>query len=95
MRLKLQPATSPIVFVIDRRPGQAGLVASLSRPGGNLDRALAFFQHELDGKALGLLIETWYPEQRRVAVLVNPRHYRGTISPTLRRWQAAAAIRAA
>ena len=39
-----------------RRPGQAGLVASLNRPGGNVT-GVSFFDRGIGGKAAGLLHE--------------------------------------
>ena len=50
-------------------PVEAGLAASLARPGGNVT-GVSTLQHELFGKRLGLLKET-LPRIRRVAALFN------------------------
>jgi putative ABC transport system substrate-binding protein len=61
----------PIVFVTPGDPVAAGLVASLSRPGGNMT-ALTFEYPELSGKRLELLREAT-PRARRVLALYDPR----------------------
>jgi ABC-type uncharacterized transport system substrate-binding protein len=60
----------PIVFLAAEDPVKLGLVASLSRPGGNLT-GVNFFNTELAGKMLELLREL-VPTATRAAVLINP-----------------------
>ena len=62
-------ATIPIVFQTSRDPVQDGLVASLSRPGGNVTGFTAMNQ-ALTGKQLGLLREL-LPGATRFAVLIR------------------------
>src|SRR5215813_10220727 len=59
----------PIVFTVPEDPVQLGLVASLSRPGGNLT-GVNLFVGELVPKRLELLREL-VPAMKRIAVLVN------------------------
>jgi putative ABC transport system substrate-binding protein len=61
--------TIPIVFLTSRDPVQDGLVASLSRPGGNVTGFTGMTQ-ELTGKQLGLLREL-LPGAMRFAVLID------------------------
>ena len=61
--------TIPIVFQTGRDPVQDGLVASLSRPGGNVTGFTGMSQ-ELTGKQLGLLREL-LPGATRFAVLID------------------------
>jgi putative ABC transport system substrate-binding protein len=60
----------PIVFTIPEDPVKLGLVASLSRPGGNLT-GVNLLVGELVSKRLELLREL-VPAMTRVAVFVNP-----------------------
>jgi putative ABC transport system substrate-binding protein len=62
----------PIVFAVGSDPTRDGLVASLSRPGGNITGA-TFFSNLLTAKRLGLLHEL-APSARRFSALVNPKN---------------------
>jgi putative ABC transport system substrate-binding protein len=63
-------ASIPIVFSSTDDPVQLGLVASLSRPGGNAT-GVYFFLSELWAKQLSLLREL-VPAAERIGLLVNP-----------------------
>jgi putative ABC transport system substrate-binding protein len=67
---KAATTTIPIVFGVADDPVQAGLVASLSRPGGNLT-GVSYMIAELAPKRLRLLHEL-LPQAVRFAVLFNP-----------------------
>ncbi len=67
---KRATGTIPIVFAVVADPLGAGLIASLSRPGGNIT-GVTSSSAELGGKRLGLLREV-APKVSRVAVLFNP-----------------------
>jgi putative ABC transport system substrate-binding protein len=71
-----QNATSaiPIVFTGIGDPVRAGLIASFSRPGGNVT-GMSFFTDELNLKRLELLSEL-VPQTRMIAILVNPNNPR-------------------
>ena len=62
--------TIPIVFTTSSNPVELGLVASLSRPGGNVTGA-ATLNVELGPKRLELLHEV-APMATRIVALVNP-----------------------
>lgn len=59
----------PIVFTTGGDPTKLGLVASLSRPGGNIT-GVNFLATELSAKELGLLREI-IPNAKTVAMLIN------------------------
>jgi putative ABC transport system substrate-binding protein len=84
---KAATATIPIVFAIAEDPVRLGLVASLSRPGGNMT-GVNFLAAELTAKRLELL-RALVPRTSRVAVLVSPADSRRTES-TIGAVQAAA-----
>ena len=69
--LPAKAATSviPVVFMIPADPIELGLVASLSRPGGNLT-GFAYLNAEVAAKRLGLLHE-FLPDAKLIGMLVN------------------------
>ena len=69
-------ATTPIAFQIGDDPVQAGLVASLGRPGGNITGVISL-NVEVTPKRLRLLNEL-VPKAARIAVLVNPTNTTAT-----------------
>ena len=77
---KAATTTIPIVFATGGRPGQAGLVASLNRPGGNVT-GVTFWACELGPKQLELLHEL-IPTATVIGLLVNPTNpnRRGSMS---------------
>jgi putative tryptophan/tyrosine transport system substrate-binding protein len=60
----------PIVFSTGQDPVKTGLVASLSRPGGNIT-GVNLFVSQMEGKRLGLLREL-VPTAALTGVLLNP-----------------------
>jgi putative ABC transport system substrate-binding protein len=68
--VKAATTTIPIVFVTGNDPVEAGLVASLNRPGGNLTGAVTL-TNELAPKKVELLHEV-VPAATSIALLVNP-----------------------
>jgi putative ABC transport system substrate-binding protein len=62
--------TIPIVFALANDPLGAGLVASLSRPGGNVT-GLSLQGPDIGSKRLGLMREA-VPGLRRLAIIANP-----------------------
>jgi putative tryptophan/tyrosine transport system substrate-binding protein len=70
--LAAKTATSaiPVVFVVGTDPVKAGLVASLSRPGGNVT-GVTLLTATLGAKRLGLVRDI-VPATTLIAVLVNP-----------------------
>ncbi|HEX2171204.1 MAG TPA: ABC transporter substrate-binding protein [Dehalococcoidia bacterium] len=67
---KAATATIPIVFSIIADPVQIGLVASLSRPGGNVT-GMTYLQVEIGPKLLDLMHEV-VPTATNMALLINP-----------------------
>ena len=66
---KAATPTIPIVFSAGTDPVEAGIVASVSRPGGNIT-GVNFMASELGAKRLGILQEL-VPRTTRIALLVN------------------------
>jgi putative ABC transport system substrate-binding protein len=68
---KAATTTVPIVFASGDDPVRNGLVAGLSRPGGNIT-GISFLSAQLGAKQLGLLREL-RPGAERIAMLVDPK----------------------
>jgi putative tryptophan/tyrosine transport system substrate-binding protein len=71
--VKQATSTIPIIIALGTDPIAAGLVESLSRPGGNIT-GLSNVQIDLAGKRLELLREV-VPNLRRLAILANVGHH--------------------
>jgi putative ABC transport system substrate-binding protein len=89
LALKAATRTIPIVFLIGPDPVAAGVVASLSRPGGNLT-GVTVSNVEVIAKRLELLHEL-VPAATTVAILVNPTNSAATEAET-RELEAAAHV---
>jgi putative tryptophan/tyrosine transport system substrate-binding protein len=72
MAAQRQTRTVPLVFVMVPAPVEIGLVASLTRPGGNIT-GLTHFETAMAGKWLEILREI-SPGVTRVAFLLHPQH---------------------
>jgi putative ABC transport system substrate-binding protein len=69
--LKLATTTIPIVFVAIADPVRAGLVQSLSHPGGNMTGLATLVPGDFFGKQLQILLDL-VPGASKIALLVNP-----------------------
>jgi putative tryptophan/tyrosine transport system substrate-binding protein len=86
--LQRETRTIPIVFAVVGDPVGAGVVASLSRPGGNITGFISQ-EAEMTGKLLQLLVEI-APSVNRVAIIFNPDTTPGGGSYYLPAFEAAA-----
>src|SRR5262249_15669103 len=87
---KAATTTIPIVFALGTDPVQAGLVASLNRPGGNIT-GTSTMNLDLGSKWIGLLHEL-LPAAKRFAVLVNIENADSARSIITRTQEAALAL---
>ncbi|HKQ64488.1 MAG TPA: ABC transporter substrate-binding protein [Methylomirabilota bacterium] len=78
-------STLPIVMIVSTDPVEAGLVASMARPGGNIT-GVTFVSSDLAAKRLQFL-KDMAPRISRVGILWNPDH----VDPEYRETQKAAA----
>ena len=85
---KAATSTIPVVFMSPSDPVEIGLVASISRPGGNLI-GFAYLNNEVAPKRLGVLHET-VPAAKSLGFLVNPTSPEA--APQVKEMQAAAEI---
>jgi putative ABC transport system substrate-binding protein len=85
---KAASSAIPVVFMLGTDPVEVGLVASLSRPGGNLT-GVTTLNVEIVPKRLEVLREL-LPTTSIMAVLVNPINYSGTIETDLKQVRSAA-----
>jgi putative ABC transport system substrate-binding protein len=69
--LKLATTTIPIVFVAVADPVRAGLVQSLSHPGGNMTGLATLVPGDFSGKQIQILLDL-VPGASKIALLVNP-----------------------
>jgi putative ABC transport system substrate-binding protein len=81
---RVATSTIPIVVAVSNDPVEAGLVASLARPGGNIT-GVTFVSSDIAAKRLQFLREI-APNLARVAVIWNPDH----VDPEYRETQTAA-----
>jgi putative ABC transport system substrate-binding protein len=70
LEAKTATTTIPIVFSTAGDPVRTGIVASLSRPGGNVT-GVSSMNHELLAKRFEILLEA-VPKAAHIAVLINP-----------------------
>jgi ABC-type uncharacterized transport system substrate-binding protein len=75
---KVLTSTIPVVFVAVADPERAGLVASLSWPGGRFT-GLSLLTPEMSGKRVELLAEAAPQRVSRVAVLFNPNNLSNSV----------------
>jgi ABC-type uncharacterized transport system substrate-binding protein len=87
LAVKAATTTIPVVFNTGVDPVEAGLVASLNKPGGNIT-GVSYMNTELGAKRLGMLQEL-LPKAMRFAVLVDRNN--PTTDATVADLQAAAA----
>jgi putative tryptophan/tyrosine transport system substrate-binding protein len=88
MAAKAATSTIPIVFLTGADPVELGLVASLSRPGGNLT-GVTTLNVEMSPKRLEVLHEL-LPTTTTMAMLVNPINNPAMVETDIRQIQAAA-----
>ena len=69
---KAATTTIPIVFTTGIDPIRAGIVSSLSRPGGNIT-GVYLFTSQIESKRLGLL-RALVPKAELIAILLNPNN---------------------
>jgi putative ABC transport system substrate-binding protein len=86
---KLATSKIPIVFEVGNDAVEAGLVNSLSRPGGNAT-GLNILYTQITAKRLELLCQL-LPQAKHIALLVNPKS--PTAEPSIRDAQAGASSR--